>query len=192
MYNFSEIIMKKRIILFVLGLFFLFPLAGCQTSDITTPQAQYTPTATDSQRTLTICLGYEPESLYVYAAKTQAAWGVLEAIYDGPIDLHIYQAQPVILDSLPSFDNQKVESFEVSVNEGDRVADVHGNPVRLKKGVEIFPYGCRNFNCAIHWDGAEGLQMEQIKATYRLLPGIKWSNGEPHGRRFCFFFPGCQ
>jgi len=51
-----------------------------------------TPTATAVPlKTLVVCLGSEPESLYLYGNLNPSAWSVLEAVYDGPIDTVHYQ-----------------------------------------------------------------------------------------------------
>ena len=58
-------------------------LVSCTLFSPTSSNSINTPTPLiSSQRTLTICLGYEPESLYPYNANSKAAWSVLEAIYD--------------------------------------------------------------------------------------------------------------
>lgn len=151
---------------------------GCQNMPAIPTAQKDIPTAANTPKTLTICLGYEPESLYLYSAKTQAAWGVLEAIYDGPIDIRNYQPDPVILTTLPSFNNSDARLIPVSVNGGDEVVDIHGNPIILKEGEEVFPHGCTEMACGIHWDGKSSLEMDQIKAIFRLKSGIRWSDGQ--------------
>ncbi|RPI86960.1 MAG: hypothetical protein EHM40_23330, partial [Chloroflexi bacterium] len=51
-----------------------------------TPTAAQTPlaTPTPASRSLTICLGEEPTTLYPYGNLNSAARSVLSAIYDGP------------------------------------------------------------------------------------------------------------
>ncbi len=62
------------------------------------------PTATpELPRTLTICLGEEPNTLYPLGGPNAAARSVLEAIYDGPMDVVGYNYQAVILQRIPSF-----------------------------------------------------------------------------------------
>ena len=130
--------MKNIVKISIILICLLISTSGCQLNP--TPAAlSNTEIPTDSaERTLTICLGYEPESLYLYAAKSQAEWSVLEAIYDGPIDIRNYQAHAVILDSVPTLNNGKAKLVPVNVKEGDIVANVHGDPVPLKSGLEIF------------------------------------------------------
>jgi ABC-type transport system substrate-binding protein len=67
------------------------------------------PTATPvPQKTLVICLGDEPSSLYLYGNSSQSMWSVLESIYDGPIDTVNYEPQPVILENIPTQENGEV------------------------------------------------------------------------------------
>lgn len=175
---FSRTKMKfKNFLLFTFILFFVLTIS-CQGSLATPAVPENKSTETDTARTLTICLGYEPESLYLYSAKTQAAWGVLEAIYDGPIDIRNYQPEPVILEAIPSFTNGDARLISVPVKAGSEVVDIHGNPITLQEGSEIFPRGCTEIDCAIRWDGIGELEMAQISATFRLKPGIQWSDGQ--------------
>src|SRR4030042_439081 len=53
-------------------------------------------------RTLVVCQGQEPETLFVYGGSMLAATFVQDAIYDGPIDANSFDYQPVILEKLPS------------------------------------------------------------------------------------------
>ena len=130
-------------------------------------------------RTLTICLGNEPETLYPLAAASRSAWSVLEAIYDGPVDIINGQPQPVILTSLPSRENGGISLTPVQVKTGDLVADTRGNLTSLAPGVRVFPSGCSSPDCAITWDGITPLTLDQLSARFTLKPGITWSDGAP-------------
>jgi peptide/nickel transport system substrate-binding protein len=171
--------MGKIILLLCTILLFFMGSMGCQLETSSSQTEQILTATPSSPHTLTICLGYEPETLYLYTASSQAAWSVLEAIYDGPIDIHNYQAEPIILEKLPSFANAGAHLTGIKVNAGDEVVDVHGNPVLLTPGVEVFPSGCTDTQCAIRWDGTSELAMDQISATFRILPGVNWSDGIP-------------
>ncbi len=141
------------------------------------PTVEPTPTARATSK-LTICLGEEPQTLYLYGGSTQAMWSVLEAIYDGPIDTQNNTPVPVILNDLPTLDNGGVKLQSASVSQGDKVANTEGDVVSLQKGVKVFPEGCTMESCAVEWDGASALNLVQMTADFSLLNGLKWSDGE--------------
>jgi peptide/nickel transport system substrate-binding protein len=137
-----------------------------------------TPTAVPL-KTLVVCLGQEPSSLYLYGDSSQSAWSVFESLYDGPIDTVNYEPQPVILENIPSLENGAVTIQSVSVTEGDIVANTEGDLVALKKGVKVFGEGCSTGSCATEWDGSSELKVSQMVVKFKLLSGIKWSDGQP-------------
>ena len=55
------------------------------------------PAAPDEPKTLVVCQGQEPDTLYWYGGSMLAARHIQHAIYDGPIDNRTYSYQPVIL-----------------------------------------------------------------------------------------------
>jgi peptide/nickel transport system substrate-binding protein len=176
---------RKKIEILSVLLIAAFILTACRTAgqptqpaSAPTQAAEPTPTAIP-QKTLIICLAQEPDSLYLYGKSTRAMWNVLEAIYDGPIDTINYQAQPVILNDLPTLENGGVSLSTVPVSVGDRVANVDGDVVALAKGVRVFAEGCTSPDCAVTWDGTSPLNLTQMTARFTLLEGLKWSNGEP-------------
>lgn len=128
-------------------------------------------------KTLVVCLGQEPTSLYMYGASSKGMWAVLEALYDGPIDTLKFSAQPVILQKLPSVANKDAVYTPVDVTAGADVVDASGNLVDLAAGTRVFPSGCSSPECVKTWDGKSPLKMDQLSLTYRLLPGLKWSDG---------------
>jgi peptide/nickel transport system substrate-binding protein len=136
-----------------------------------------TQTATSQPKTLVVCLGEEPQSLYLYKGSSRAMWSVLEAIYDGPIDTSNFELSPVILKELPTLENGGVTLTSVAVGPGDEVANVDGDLVTLEKGVKVFPEGCTSLDCAVEWDGKSELSLVQMSAKFSLLDGIKWSDG---------------
>ena len=133
----------------------------------------------NTKKILTICLGEEPDSLFLYSADSHAASLILQAIYDGPIDIEDGKPQPVILEKIPNFEDGSAFFTPIEVNEGDEVINSIGELVLLQAGVEVFPTGCTSPQCAVIWDGASPLQMDFITAEYKLKPGLKWSDGQP-------------
>jgi peptide/nickel transport system substrate-binding protein len=130
------------------------------------------------QKTLTICVGSEPESLYLYARSTQSMWSILEGIYDGPIDTVNYQPEPVILANIPSQENGGVTVQSATVVKGDLVANSEGDAVALARGIKVFPEGCTSNGCIIEWDGTSELRVSQMVVKFTLLPALKWSDGQ--------------
>jgi peptide/nickel transport system substrate-binding protein len=130
-------------------------------------------------RSLTICLGQEPTSLYPIDNTSPAAQAVLAAIYEGPITTNSYGSQPVILTRLPSLENGDVHLSTTEVSTGEEVVDAQGTPVTLAPGVRVRPAGCRSADCAVPFDGSTPLQMDQMIVIFRLLPGLRWSDGQP-------------
>ncbi len=154
------------------------PSVGTPTAAAPQPTPAPTLTPTPAPRTLVICLGQEPQTLYLYGGSSQAQWSVLESIYDGPIDTRSYTSQPVILASIPAVGNGAVIQA-VDVKSGAQVVDADGNLVALGAGVKVLPSGCNGADCAQTYDGASDFKMDQWVVTYKLLPGLKWSDGAP-------------
>lgn len=174
-------ILKNLAVLTVLGILLLSACSsgGKVSSDqLELTQAAPTPTP-EAKNRLTICLGEEPTSLYLYGNSSQAMWSVLEAVYDGPIDILNNTAIPVILKELPTLENGGIQLSTAPVSRGDRVANIEGDVVALQKGVKIFPAGCTSPGCAVEWDGESELSLTQMNASFSLLPGLLWSDGQP-------------
>jgi peptide/nickel transport system substrate-binding protein len=158
-------------------------LAACGPKETATPMpipVSSTPTPTPAPpRTLTVCLGGEPASLYPFGNLSSAARSILAAIYDGPMDTNAYGYQAVILQKLPSLADGDALISAVSVYVGDEVVDAGSLPVTLAPGVRVRPSGCRSDDCAILYDGKGEIQMDQMVVNFSLLPGLYWSDGMP-------------
>ncbi|MGB8213240.1 MAG: peptide ABC transporter substrate-binding protein [Anaerolineales bacterium] len=145
-----------------------------------TPAQLITPSPTPlPPRALNVCLGQEPTSLFPVDNLSSAARSILAAVYDGPIDTNSYGYQPVILKDLPSLANGDAQLFPKSVYIGDEVVDASDTPVTLAVGTKVRPAGCRSDTCAVIYDGTSTIQMDQMEVTFRLLPGLTWSDGQP-------------
>ena len=128
---------------------------------------------------MTICLGHEPNTLYPLDGPNAAARSVLEAIYDGPIDVVGYSYQPPILVRVPSVASGDALIESVPVQAGDLIVDSDENLVPLSTGLKVRPAGCRDDDCAITYDGVSPLEMEQMIVSFTLLENLVWSDGEP-------------
>jgi peptide/nickel transport system substrate-binding protein len=103
----------------------------------------------------------------------------LEAVYDGPFDTRNNSTQPVILSKTPTLADGDALYQAMDVKAGDEVVDASGALVALAANVTVMPSGCTNNSCAVAWDGSSPLKMDQLNVTFNLLPGLKWSDGEP-------------
>jgi peptide/nickel transport system substrate-binding protein len=173
-----EIVDSMNQKLIVIGIVALLGFSACQVS---TPPAAAQPAevhANSSPKTLTICMGTEPQSLYPYAASSQSARDILQAIYDGPFDEIDGKATPVILTAMPTYADGSAVLTPVNVQQGDEVVDIYGQLVSLDKGTQVFPSGCSSSACAVTWDGITALQMDQPSAAFHLKSGLTWSDGQ--------------
>jgi peptide/nickel transport system substrate-binding protein len=176
--------MKK----YISGFFISLILTACAPQPVVTPFATTTPTlapltpevtTTPDIRSLRVCLGEEPNTLYPHGNLNAAARSVLSAIYDGPMDVVEYAYEPIILEKIPSLEDGDAQVSPVSVSAGAEVVDTTGNVVLLSTGTNVRPSGCRSDDCAIAYDGSSTLQMDQLVVTFTMLEGLMWSDGEP-------------
>ncbi len=160
-------------------------LSACGAATPSTTVAPATPTPLPPTPTavppsdLTVCLGQEPASLFPLNNLSSSAGAVLAAIYEGPIETNSYGYQPVILQDLPSLANGDAQIFQKSMYVGDEVVDASNTPVTLQVGTRVRPAGCRSDACTVEYDGKGEIQMDQMQVTFRLLPGLTWSDGQP-------------
>lgn len=174
--------MKKFVLISALVLM----LASCAPRQTDVPVIPDAPTETPSPlltptpapRSLTICLGEEPNTLYPYGSLNSAARSVFSAIYDGPMDVLEYGYEPIILEKIPSLEDGDAQVNPVRVGEGDDVVDAAGNVVSLAKGITLRPSGCRAEECEIVYDGVSEIEMDQMVVTFTMLAGLQWSDGE--------------
>jgi peptide/nickel transport system substrate-binding protein len=134
----------------------------------------------EGPRTLVICQGQEPDTLYPWAGSMLAKSQILEAISEGSwngIDTNSFAYQAVILEKLPSLADGDASLSVVTVSEGDIVVDVNGDVVTLdpSAGILLFPAGGGD---PVPYDGGD-FELDQLSATFKLLPDLVWSDGTP-------------
>ena len=156
-------------------------LSGCNFYNLVFPKQTLSATPTSEPITeINICQGYEPRSLYLYQAGSQAEYEILKALYDGPIDVSgSGEKTAVILENVPDFWDGSAVLTPIAVSESDEVVNSYGDLVSLKTGIPVFPSGCTSSSCVVVWDGLSELTVDQISATYTLKDGLKWSDGQP-------------
>jgi len=131
-------------------------------------------------RTLVVCLGQEPDTLYVNGGSMLASSQVWQAIYDGPIDNRSYDYQAIILEKLPSLADGDAVLQAVEVAPGDPIVDAGNNPAALEAGVVYRPSGCQAEDCALTYAEGDGnVTVDQMVVTFKMLPGLLWSDGTP-------------
>lgn len=166
-------------------LFVALLLPACAPQPVVTPFVANTPTTTPpvtptpALRSLNVCLGEEPNTLYPLGNLNAAARSVLSAIYDGPMDVVEYGYEPIILEKIPSLEDGDAQIAPVSVSAGTEVVDTNGNVALLSTGTQIRPSGCRSDDCAVTYDGSSTLQMDQLVVSFTMLEGLMWSDGAP-------------
>ena len=94
-------------------------------------------------RLLSICLGREPKSLFLYQANPVSARSVLTAIYDGPVDGLNYQSAAGHFGSTPFLATGDITFELVQVNPGDWMADADGYLTNLAQEMPVRPRAVR-------------------------------------------------
>jgi peptide/nickel transport system substrate-binding protein len=142
-----------------------------------------TPTPEPSgPRTLVICLGAEPESLYMYGPPLVAMVNIHNAIAEGgwsAFDTTSFAYQPIILENLPNLADGDASLTVVTVSEDDTVVDANGDVVVLDPNADppIMLISAAGGEPLAYLGG--DFQMEQLSATFKLLPDLLWSDGAP-------------
>ncbi len=136
-------------------------------------------------KTLVVCLGREPDSLYLYSPvrlygeANREADAVLQALYDGPYDVLGFEIQPVILEQSPSFENGAARVEPMEVAGGDTYLNPETlQPEILHSGDPYLPSGCNGLACAQTYRGGP-VTMDGMVVDFTLREGLRWSDGEP-------------
>lgn len=158
--------------------------AAVQPTSVSVPEAE-PPTPIPTPKTLIVCLGQEPDSLYrygesyLYGGSSRAAETVLQAVYDGPLNVRTYQYEPVILEKLPSIADGDARLESINVVEGELYFDpLTLQPATLAIGDQYLPSGCNSPDCLRTFSGGE-VAMDRIEAEFRIRSDVNWSDGEP-------------
>ena len=133
-------------------------------------------------RTLVICMGAEPSSLYPFGEEVNYGTLVNNAFAEGDwgaYDTNSYAYQPIILEKLPNLADGDATLAVVTVEEGDTVVDADGNVVTLDPTADpvimLIPAGGGD---PLPYQGGE-FEMEQLSATFTMLANLLWSDGTP-------------
>ena len=133
-------------------------------------------------RTLVICMGAEPASLYPFGEEQDYAILVNNAFAEGnwgAYDTNSYAYQPIILEKLPNLADGDAALTVVTVREGDTVVDVTGNVVILDPAADpAIMLLLAGGGDPVPYQGGD-FEMEQLSATFTMLPDLLWSDGTP-------------
>ncbi len=146
-------------------------------TQISTPAP--TPTLEPPVNMLSICVGAEPSSLFLYGDISPSARAIRQAIYDGPVDDLNYTATPVILTQTPSQANGAVILLPVEVQPGTEIVDHSGNLTYLTPGTEYRPAGCFSAECVQTYPGDGPVTVDQVVVRFELVENLRWSDGIP-------------
>ena len=173
-------------------LIFSLLLAACsnQQGEITTLPTQNaaaqtatlanTPTATEvPKKVLNICMAEEPVGLYRYdGSESRAKQSVFAAIYVDLLETDAETNQSLFFENIPSEENSGILLQTVTVRVGQPILNASGEVVYLSEGTEIehaISYSVEN---PVVWNFDQDYQMNQFTITFKLLPDLKWSDGE--------------
>jgi peptide/nickel transport system substrate-binding protein len=180
------VLIKRYIFLF----FLLIPLVlGACSGESDPPSLFSSPESPDivetvrptpvPQRILSICLGEEPDSLFLYGDLSKSAQMIRQAIYDSPVDSVDFSQSSQLLDPLPFLENGLVQIKQVEVFPGENIADAKGDRTILANGVVYRPAGCDKDECWEEFDEQEAVLLDQVEITYKIRDGLTWSDGTP-------------
>jgi len=149
-------------------------------------QTLVVPTPEPPPKALIVCLNQEPASLYLYSQEflygdtSKEANAVLQAIYDGPLDLINYEVQAVLLQKVPDLSSGEDARLEdITLLEGDVYLNPETlQPERLMRGKPYLPSECRTSDCIQTYEGG-AVVMQRMVVDFRLKPGLTWADGEP-------------
>ncbi len=131
------------------------------------------------ERTLSICLGDEPESLFLYGDQSSSAVIIRQAIYDSPVDEVDFQYSSSLLEEIPSQLNGLVAVVPVEVYPGEKIVDSKGNITILASGVEYRPADCSAPDCLETYQNQSPVILDQVEIRFPIKSGIKWADGNP-------------
>lgn len=129
------------------------------------------------ERTLSICLGDEPDSLFLYGDQSSSANIIRQAIYDSPVDEVDFQYSSSLLEEIPSQLNGLVAVVQVEVFPGERIVDSKGNITILASGVEYRPADCSTPDCLETYQNQSPVIFDQVEIRFQIKSGITWANG---------------
>jgi len=179
-------VLKRRLILSIILALGLY-VSACQadiSQSITIPEkdqgTQSTPLPSPvPEKVLSICLGEEPRSLFLYGDQSASARIIRQAIYDWVVPDPDLGAISALIEDIPSQENGLVRVLPIEVFPGERIVDHMGNLTVLANGIQYRPSGCFEPSCVETFDVQESVIMDQVQVDFNIKEGINWSDGTP-------------
>ena len=179
-------VLKRKLNLsLLLGLVLL--ISACQAERaqvITIPVKDQGPQSTPlpspvPQKVLSICLGEEPTSLFLYGDQSTSARIIRQAIYDWTVVDPAIGAISALLEDIPSLENGLVTISQVEVFPGETIVDSNGNLTILANGTDYRPSSCFEPACAETFEDHNSITMDQARIEFNIHAGVTWSDGTP-------------
>ena len=160
-------------------------ISACQAERaqvITIPEKDQGPQSTPlpspvPQKVLSICLGEEPTSLFLYGDQSASARIIRQAIYDWTVVDPAIGVISGLLEDIPSMENGLVTISQVEVFPGEYIVDSKGNFTSLANGTHYRPSGCFEPACAETFDDQISITMDQVRVEFFIKAGISWADG---------------
>jgi len=179
-------VLKRKIHLSILLILILL-ISSCQAERaqiITIPEKDQEPQSTTlptpiPQKVLSICLGDEPSSLFLYGDQSTSARIIRQAIYDWTVADPAIGAVSALLEVIPSLENGQVTISQVEVFPGENIIDSKGNFAILANGTHFRPTGCFGLSCEEIFEDQTSIIMDQVRVEFNIRTGISWSDGTP-------------
>lgn len=128
---------------------------------------------------LSICIGDEPGSLFLYGDQSLSARIIRQAIYDWTADESQSVIYSAVIAEVPTLANGLVTRTEVEVFDGERIVDANGNLTILSRGTEFRPAGCADPGCWETFDQTGSVTMDRVSVEFPLTADLTWSDGTP-------------
>jgi peptide/nickel transport system substrate-binding protein len=132
-----------------------------------------------AKKVLSICLGEEPASLFLYGDQSTSARIIRQAIYDMTAAVPGLPVVSNLLEEIPSAENGLVSVVQVEVPAGAHIVDDNGNLTLLANGIRYRPSGCTDPACAEVFGEQETITMDQVRIEFPMTPGVSWADGTP-------------
>ncbi len=177
-------VLERKLILSIL-LVLVLSMSACLAESsqiISIPEKDQGPQVTPlpspvPKKVLSICLGEEPTSLFLYGDQSTSARIIRQAIYDWTVADPKQGVVSALIEDIPSLENELVAVSQVEVFPGERIVDHVGNLTILASGTQYRPSGCYGPSCVETFLDQNSINMDQVRVDFKIHADITWSDG---------------